>query len=238
MLPDDHRAALAAAWEPARTSGVRGHVTIDELWEHTIGYCSVVCSAFSADPDEVELTLLDVGTGAGVPGVLLAYALPRCSLVALDSNEQRLDHVRRAVRALDLGNRVTVVHGRADELARDPLHRESYDVAVARLLADPSETAELLSPFVRDGGVLVVSTSEAARPRWETLPVSGLPLGPAQWRSFSQADLGAAMNSSPSSPTGSPSLDHFVLVPREGPCPEVLPRRPTARRRRPLLPEG
>ncbi len=215
MLTDAQHAALEAAWNPARAAGVLGSASLETLVEHTAGYASAVCSAFSSPPAELQLDIVDVGTGAGVPGVLLALQLPRCRFVLVDASERRLDHVRRAVRAVDLDERVSVVHARADDLAHDEGHRERFDVALARLLASAAESAELLCGFVRPAGVVVVSVAADAVSTWEQLPVVGLPLGAAR------VEVVAG--------------DHFVVAPRVGSLDPVLPRRPKTRARLPLL---
>ncbi len=216
MLADDTRAALEAAWTPARAAGVLGSASIETLWEHTAGFASAVCSSFSAPAETLTLELIDVGTGAGVPGLLLAAQLPCVHVTLLDASERRLDHVRRAARALGVVDRVTVVHGRADVVAHDPAYRGRFDAAMARLLADPSEALELLVGFVRDRGVLVVSAAAEAIPRWEALPVAGVPTA--------GADVTRRGD------------DWFVTVERRGDVPATLPRRSQLRRRRPLLP--
>ncbi len=231
MLTDVEQAALEAAWQPARKAGVLGQATVEELYEHTAGFVSAVCSAFDTPPNDLQMRIVDVGTGAGVPAVLLAHALPSCSVVAVDSSEQRLDHVRRAVRALDLGSRVDVVHGRADELGRTVMHREQYDIAVARLLAEPGDSVELLAPLVRPGGVLVVSARGSAQPQWDQLPVAGLPLGPARWSADRRIDEASARSEH------SGGVSQFVTIERIGECPTTLPRRPNARKRQPFLAE-
>lgn len=215
MLSDLELAALETAWAPARSAGVLGGATIQELWEHTAGYTSAVCSHFSAEPSALRLRLIDVGTGAGVPGLLLAHQLPQCHVVLMDTLDRRLDHVRRARRALGLESRTEVVHARAEELGRASATRGAFDAAVARLLAEPAETVELLAPLVRDGGALIVSTAPRWQTTWEALPVPGLPLLEAKVDGTS---------------------DRFVTIPRRGPIPDQLPRREKARRRTPLLP--
>jgi 16S rRNA (guanine527-N7)-methyltransferase len=215
MLTEDQIAALEAAWAQARTTGVLGSATVKDLWEHTAGFTSAVCSAFSADAESLAVDLVDVGTGAGVPGLLLALQLPRARVTLLDANDRRLDHVRRARRALDLEARTQVIHRRAEDFAHDPQVRGRFDVAVARLLADPGDALELLAPLVGADGVVVLSTSMEAAGRLEALPVPGLPLGPATRMGGTEA---------------------FVVTRRAGEMPPELPRREKARRRAPLLP--
>lgn len=214
MLTDDQTAALDAAWAPARTAGVLGQTSVAELWEHTAGFTAAVCSHFSTQPDDLAVHLVDVGTGAGVPGLLLAAQLPQAHVTLVDANERRLDHVRRARRALHLEDRCTVVHARAEDLAVDSAQRGRFDGAVARLLAEPADAAELLTPLVCDGGVLVVSTAARWRSVWAQLPVPSLPLGAAVIHG---------------------DQDLYVEIPRLGEVPDELPRRAKARRRSPLL---
>ncbi|MEM9201574.1 MAG: RsmG family class I SAM-dependent methyltransferase [Actinomycetota bacterium] len=214
MLTPSESAALAAAWEPARAAGVLGSASLSDLWEHTAGFVSAVCSSFSGRAEQLNLRVVDVGTGAGVPGLLLAHQLPRSHVTLLDASERRLDHVRRARRALELLDRTTIAHGRAEDVGRFPDFRGAFDVAVARLLGDPRDTLELLVPFVRSGGLLVVSTTEAAADVWVQLPVEGLPLGPAVVQGTS---------------------DRFASIRLVGAIPDTLPRPPKARQRAPFF---
>ena len=215
MLADAEKAALDAAWQPARRAGVLGTASIEELWEHTAGFASAVCSAFSAECSTWNGRILDAGTGAGVPGVLLACQLPAAELVLLDGSDRRLDHVRAAVRALNLADRVTVVHGRMDDIAHQPAHRASYDVVVARLLAEPPETAELILPCVAPGGIGVVSCRDDHVDVWRRLADAVSSLG--------SVDVVIG-------PVGA-----FVTIPVRDALPAVYPRRPAARARKPLI---
>lgn len=215
MLSDDLTASLEEAWGPARRAGVLGSAPIEALVEHTAGFARAVCSSFSADVEAFDGRIVDLGTGAGLPGVLLSLLLPRAELVLVDASSRRLDHVRRAIRAAGTGDRVTVVHARGDALAHDPAYRETFDVAVARLLADPAEAMEQLVPLVRPGGWCIVSTQDAAVGRWEALPAPLLPTGPVAWH---MADVG-----------------RFAAVPVVDVPADVVPRREKLRRRSPAF---
>ena len=87
---------------------------------------------------------------------------------------KRLDHARAAARALDVADRVTVLHGRGDDLAHDHEHRGRYDAAVSRLLADAADSLEQLAPLVRPGGVVVMSAARADAGRWSAIPAERL----------------------------------------------------------------
>jgi 16S rRNA (guanine527-N7)-methyltransferase len=121
--------------------------------------------------------LVDLGSGGGVPGLVLAAALADTDVVLLDAGVSRTDFLRRVVARLGWAERVTVVTGRAEEVGRDPAWRGSADAVVARSFGDPAVTAEGAAPLLRVGGQLVVSEPPVPVPdRWpaEGLEVLGL----------------------------------------------------------------
>ena len=101
-------------------------------------------------------TVVDVGTGAGFPGVPLAIACPGTAFTLLDSLGKRVRFLEEARDTLGLPN-VVCVHGRAEEFARD--HREGYDIAVSRAVANRSVLSELCLPLVKVGGVFLAMKS-------------------------------------------------------------------------------
>ena len=98
--------------------------------------------------------IMDLGTGAGFPGVPLAILSPDKQFVLADSLEKRIRVVTEMVREIGLRN-VTCVHGRAEELGRDKNHREKYDLCVSRAVADLSVLSEYCLPFVKEGGAFI-----------------------------------------------------------------------------------
>jgi len=95
--------------------------------------------------------LIDVGSGAGFPSVPLAILRPDLRIVALDSTAKRVDFIRTCGQEMGLSNLGGLV-GRAEELGRDSNHRERFDVATARAVADLRVLSELCLPLVRVGG--------------------------------------------------------------------------------------
>lgn len=100
---------------------------------------------------EGELRLIDVGTGAGFPGVALAIARPSIRLTLLDSLNKRLVFLQELCGALSIP--VTLVHARAEDGGRKPELREQFDAATARAVAALPTLCEYCLPFVRPGGV-------------------------------------------------------------------------------------
>ena len=94
--------------------------------------------------------VLDVGTGAGFPGLALLAAEPALDMTLLDSLQKRVLWLEDTARALDLAPRC--IHGRAEELGRDPAFRSQFDLVTARAVADLRLLCELCLPFVRVGG--------------------------------------------------------------------------------------
>ncbi|MDA1097071.1 MAG: 16S rRNA (guanine(527)-N(7))-methyltransferase RsmG [Chloroflexi bacterium] len=101
--------------------------------------------------------LLDVGTGAGIPGLALKLAVPdRLDVTLLEATGKKAQFLQSIVEALgDQAQGVQVVNARAESLAQDPRHRGTYDYVTARALAPLSVIVELALPFARVGGFLL-----------------------------------------------------------------------------------
>lgn len=113
-----------------------------------------------------EFSLIDVGTGAGFPGVPLALLRPDCRLTLLDSLNKRLVFLEEVCRAVNLP--VTLIHARAEEGGQRPDLREKYDLAVARAVANLPVLAEYCLPFVKVGGrFIALKGPDADRERQE-----------------------------------------------------------------------
>ena len=102
--------------------------------------------------------VIDVGTGAGFPGLVLKILDPTIQLTLLDSLGKRVDWLGELCQELHLPD-VTLLKGRAEELSRQKEHREGYDVAVSRALASMPVLAELCLPYVKPGGLFLAMKS-------------------------------------------------------------------------------
>lgn len=99
-------------------------------------------------------SILDLGTGAGFPGIPLKIFFPENTFVLADSLNKRLLFLNEVIEKLGL-KKIETVHGRAEELARKKEHRESFDLVVSRAVANLSSLSEYCIPFVRVGGLFV-----------------------------------------------------------------------------------
>lgn len=98
--------------------------------------------------------LIDVGTGAGFPGIPLKIVLPGLRVTLLDSLNKRVKFLEEVCHTLHLEG-VTFVHGRAEDRGREGEHREAYDLCVSRAVANLSSLSEYCMPFVKVGGYFV-----------------------------------------------------------------------------------
>ena len=142
------------------------------------------------------------------PRLVIAAARPDLEIVLLDASERRTDWLVLAVTRLGWTDRIRVVTGRAEVLGRQTAWRASQDAVVARSFGPPLVTAECAVPFLRLGGVMVVS--EPPHPSHD------------RWPSAALAELGLEAIGS------EPSLAIFRLV---TPCPAAVPRTAVVRRR-------
>ena len=98
--------------------------------------------------------IIDVGTGAGFPGIPLAVNSPDKEFVLMDSLQKRLKIIDDLTGKIGIAN-VKTVHARAEELAKDKAHREAYDLSVSRAVANLATLSEYCLPFIKVGGYLL-----------------------------------------------------------------------------------
>lgn len=98
-----------------------------------------------------DKTLIDVGTGAGFPGMVLKILCPTLRVTLLDGLQKRLDWLEAVAKSLDVTG-LTTMHGRAEEFGLDRAYREQFDFATARAVADLRVLCEMCLPFVKVGG--------------------------------------------------------------------------------------
>ena len=161
--------------------------------------------------------VLDLGSGGGVPGLVLAVVRPDLTIVLLDATQRRAEFLIDAVDTLGLGERVTVALGRAEELARWPQWRRQFQVVTARSFGPPAVTAECAVGFLEGPGsrLLVSEPPGESTSRW---PADGLLL------------LGLTRGSRTSS--DGTTIQRLDVI---EPCDERFPRRVGVPTKRPMF---
>ena len=119
--------------------------------------------------------IIDIGTGAGFPGLPIKIVYPSLGLTLVDSVGKKVDFCRHITQKLGLEN-VEVIQGRAEELGQLPKFREQYDWAVARAVAILPVLAEYTLPLVRVGGVMIAMKGESAPAEAHSAPIYCCPL--------------------------------------------------------------
>jgi len=151
--------------------GYLGRMRVEDQVDHALGFVAAVEGALDRPPGSA----VDLGTGGGVPGVVLHASWPRCHVVLMDGSQKRTEFLSREVEGWGGPGTAEVVRGRAEELGRDDRFRQRFDVVAARSFGPPAVTAECGAPLLRVGGLLVVSEPPGDQDiqRW---PAEGLDL--------------------------------------------------------------
>lgn len=199
---------LAGVLRRARDLGYLGPGRVEAHIEHSLGFAR----AWEGPPPG---RMCDLGTGGGVPGLLLAGTWLTTEVVLIEAAERRAAFCTWAVGALGFGDRVRVVRARAEVAGRDPALRASFDLVTARGFGPPAVTAECGAPLLRLGGRLIVS--EPPEP------------DPGRWPAVGLARVGLAVEHRVRTPAS-----YVVLVAREV-CPAHYPRRVGVPAKRPLF---
>jgi len=197
---------LLEVLERARRLGVLGPGPVLDHVYHAEGFIAAI-----ADLPDGSL-LIDLGSGGGVPGLVIAEARPDLRVVLLDSLERRVALLAEAIVALNWEGRVVAELARAEDTGRSALWRGQSDAVTARSFGPPATVAECAAPLLRVNGILVVSEPPEETERW---PAEGLaPLG--------LVDEGAPV----------PGMRRLRQASQ---CPEAYPRRVGMPAKRPLF---
>jgi 16S rRNA (guanine527-N7)-methyltransferase len=216
-LTDRHLAAFATCYRELVDWNRRFNLTAITDWEGVlVRHFLDSLSCFKALPKAAltaKARVVDVGTGAGFPGLPLKIVCPGMRLTLLEATGKKVTFLEHMVDVLRL-REVEVIHARAEELGRDPAHRERYDWALARAVAEMPALAEYLLPLVRVGGAVLAQKGEDAAAEVHGAEAAIAALG-GRVRQLVPVEL-----------RGLAETRYLVVVDKVAATPEKYPRRP------------
>jgi 16S rRNA (guanine527-N7)-methyltransferase len=165
-------------------------------------------------------SLVDIGAGAGLPGIPLKIAFPALQLTLLDATRKKVEFLNHIIARLNLSD-TRAVQARAEDWGKDPAHREQYEYAIARAVADLPVLLEYALPLVRVGGAFIAQKGIAVEPEIERAEPALHLLG-GHVREVVPVQL--------------PGLEprHLVVVDKIAPTPAAYPRRAGVPEKKPL----
>lgn len=197
---------LLDVWREGQRMSAVGPGPVERHLAHAIALAETL------DP---PIHAVDLGSGSGIPGLALAGHWPESRWMLLDAARRRVRLLEDAIRRLGWGDRVTAVHGRAEDVARDARWEARSDLVVARSFSSPSSTLECGVRFLAQGGLFVVSEPpEEVRGRWSVDALAELGLDEV---------------------SGEDTSVRIKRFRRVGPIPASVPRRAGIPTRRPLF---
>ena len=166
--------ALEPVLRAAQKIGALSGAPIDQIIGHALWFARAIPSSAQR--------VVDLGSGAGVPGLIVAFERPELELVLVDRRSGRTDLLSRSVLALNLDSRVSVKCSEIGDLVRDSNFFKRFDAAISRGLGPPLETLRLSRDLVKPGGVVIISEPPpTTQSRWNPEDVSSLALdGPVR----------------------------------------------------------
>ena len=181
-----------------------------------------------------EGSVLELGAGGGLPGLVLAVQAPDLRLVLLDSARRSVDFLSWAVEELGIAARVEIVTARAEEVGRDERYRARFSAVVARSFGKPAVTAECAAPLLKVGGRLIVSEPPPSSPASPASGGGGAPAGvrspvEGRWPEAGCAELGLRFELELRGAFG------FAILRQQRPCLDRYPRRSGIPAKRPLF---
>ena len=153
----------------AQRVGALTKAPVEQIIKHALSFAQAIPATAKR--------VVDLGSGAGVPGLIVALERPELELVLVDRRSGRTDSLVRAVLALDIADRVSVVCSEIEPMTRDPKWVKSFDGAISRGLGPPIQTLVLSRDLVKPGGVVVISEPPpTTQSRWDANQISQLGL--------------------------------------------------------------
>ena len=190
------------------------------LWDSLRGILTFLKDEIE-EKSNLALKAIDIGTGAGFPGIPIAIILPNWQITLLDSTRKKIAFLETAISQLAITNATTFT-SRAEEIGQQIQHRACYDIALIRAVASPSVCAEYAVPLLKIGGLAILYRGQQTDEEIEALK-------------FAVTKLGATIESIDSFTTPcSNAIRHCIYLRKVSATPTIFPRLPGVPTQKPL----
>jgi len=224
-LNDQHLAAFEICYDELVAWNQRFNLTAITDWKgvlvrHFLDSLSCLKAVSQAEL-AAGARVIDVGTGAGYPGIPLKIVCPGMRLTLLEATHKKVTFLDHLIDKLGLAD-VRAIHARSEQLGQDPMYREQYDWAIARAVAKMPTLVEYLLPLARMGGAILAQKGEDAAAEVHEADKAISTLG-GNVRQLVPVEL-----------RGLAETRYLVVVDKVAPSPDRYPRRPGMPKKRPL----
>jgi len=224
-LTDQHVAAFEVCYNALVTWNERFNLTAITDWKGVlIRHFLDSLSCLKAIPQgklNAGARVIDVGTGAGYPGIPLKIVCPGMRLTLLEATHKKVTFLEHLIDRLGMDD-VVAIHARSEQLGQDAFHRERYDWSIARAVAKMPTLVEYLLPLARVGGAILAQKGEDAAAEVHEADEAIATLG-GEVRQLVPVEL-----------RGLAETRYLVVIDKVAPSPEKYPRRPGMPNKRPL----
>lgn len=175
----------------------------------------------AVDMNQIE-RVIDVGTGAGFPGIPLKIAFPHLQMTLMDSLNKRIKFLEEVIDLCEL-EQIKVIHSRAEDLAREDEYREQFDICVSRAVANLSVLSEYCLPFVKVGGTFIsyksASADEEVGIAKNAIEILGAKIRNIEKFALPDSDIERSL----------------IVIDKREPCGKRYPRKPAIIKEKPLI---
>ena len=190
------------------------------IYKHFIDSIAIPPVLRSLFSENRQLSLLDIGTGGGFPGIPLKIIYPSLQLSLMEATNKKVEFIKEVVRQLSL-DKVSITWGRAEEFGQQAQYREKYDIVVARALAELNVLAELAIPFLKKQGLFIAYKGPKLDEELAMAEKAITTLG-GEVQDIIESDITGIRRS-------------FIIIKKVAETPAKYPRRPGIPQKRPIL---
>ncbi len=134
-----------------KTTNLTRLIEGDEYWISQV-YDSIWPFFKNSEKSLIRKKFIDIGSGCGFPGLAYSIISPNSEVYLVDSSKKKADSLKKIIRALNIKNKIFVIHDRIENLAHNPLYRSKFDIGTTRAVSSPSTVVEYLLPMLNDNG--------------------------------------------------------------------------------------